>query len=314
MLTKEVNVFLQPDDMPQLDESWWAALLEEEAKEDLDANPVINFPGERFTDLDWEIIQIIYDNDEIITLKVSGYNRGGLLVQNEHIHGFLPVSHLVDMLGNATEEERVKLLPGYVGKMLQLKVIECVRSQDRVVFSERAALAGEGRRLQLFRTLHEGDRVVGTVTNVAEFGVFVDLGGVEGLIHLSELSWGRVHHPKDILQVGSQIDVLVLQVVEESSRVSLSYKRLRPNPWEKLVTQYQMGDVVQAVVTVIARFGIFARLDEGVEGLIHVSSINAAADSRKLKDHFRPGQTISVCIMNIDVARRRLGLALLDHY
>jgi small subunit ribosomal protein S1 len=313
MFDKQAGNRQQHNDVPQMDEGWWAAVLADDGKGEPGGELAVKFPGEGFPNLDWDFIQTIHDNDEIIKLEVRGYNRGGLLVQSDNIQGFVPISHLVDMPSNTGEEERVKLLPGYVGKMLQLKVIECEPSQDRVVFSERAALAGEGRRLQLFQTLHEGDRVIGTVTNVTEFGVFVDLGGVEGLIHVSELSWGRVQHPKDILQVGSQIDVLVLQVAEESSRVALSYKRLHPNPWEKLVAQYQIGDVVQAAVTAITRFGVFARLDEGVEGLIHISSIGTPAERRKLEDHFRPGQEVTVRILHIDVERRRLGLGLVEN-
>jgi small subunit ribosomal protein S1 len=313
MLDKQVGARQQHSDAPQMDEGWWAALLADDGNGEPGGETVVKFPGEGFLNLDWDLVQTIHDNDEIIDLEVRGYNRGGLLVQNESIQGFVPISHLVNMPSNTGEEERVKLLPGYVGKTLRLKVIECEPSQDRVVFSERAALAGEGRRLQLFQTLHEGDRVVGTVTNVTEFGVFVDLGGVEGLIHVSELSWGRVQHPKDILQVGSQIDVLVLQVAEESSRVALSYKRLHPNPWEKLVSQYELGDIVMAVVTSITRFGVFARLDEGVEGLIHISSITTQAERRKLEEHFQPGQEVKVRILHIDAERRRLGLGLIDN-
>ena len=312
MLDKKAGTRQQQNEIPQMDEGWWAAVLADDGNREPGQETAIKFPNEGFLNLDWEYIQSLHDNDDIIALEVRGYNRGGLLVQSEKIQGFVPISHLVDMPSNATEEERVKLLPGYVNKTLRLKVIECEPSQDRVVFSERAALAGEGRRLQLFQTLHEGDMVLGTVTNVTEFGVFVDLGGVEGLIHVSELSWGRVQHPRDILQVGNQIEVLVLQLAEESSRVALSYKRLHPNPWEKLVSQYKLGDVAQAEVTSITRFGVFARLDEGVEGLIHISSIGTPVERRKLEDKFQPGQIVQVRILHIDADRRRLGLGLLE--
>jgi small subunit ribosomal protein S1 len=312
MFDKQAGIRPQHNEVPQMDEGWWAAILSDEGNGEPGQETVVKFPTDGFLNLDWEYIQTIHNNDEIIELEVRGYNRGGLLVQSENIQGFVPISHLVDIPSNASEDERIKLLPGYVTRTLQLKVIECEPSQDRVVFSERAALAGEGRRLQLFQTLHEGDVVLGTVTNVTEFGVFVDLGGVEGLIHVSELSWGRVQHPKDILQVGNQIDVQVLQVTEESSRVALSYKRLAPNPWEKLISQHQLGDVVEAVVTSITRFGIFARLDEGVEGLIHISSIGTSVERRKLEEHYRPGQVVQVRILHIEAERRRLGLGLLE--
>ncbi|MCE1252752.1 MAG: S1 RNA-binding domain-containing protein [Anaerolineae bacterium] len=312
MLYNEESVH-QEGEVPEIDEGWWAAVL---ADESLGGEPAretsIKFPPEGFLNLDWEKIQAIHDNDEIISLEVKGYNRGGLLVQDEDVQGFVPISHLVDMPSNAKEEDRVKMLPAYVGKVLQLKVIECEPGQDRVVFSERAALAGEGRRLQLFQSLQEGDRIQGTVTNVTEFGVFVDLGGVEGLIHVSELSWGRVQHPRDILQVGNKIDVLVLQVSEESSRVALSYKRLHSNPWEQMLAQFQLGDEVNATITSITRFGVFARLDVGVEGLIHVSSIPQHVDKKRLEEFFRPGQKVQAKILHIDAERRRLGLGLVE--
>jgi small subunit ribosomal protein S1 len=312
MLYKEEDI--HPDgEMPEIDEGWWAAILADEGiSNDSPREVSVKFPNDGFLNLDWERIQAIHDNDEIVSLEVKGYNRGGLLVQNEDIQGFVPISHLVDMPSNAKEEERVKMLPGYVGKFLHLKVIECEPGQDRVVFSERAALAGEGRRLQLFQSLQEGDRIQGTVTNVTEFGAFVDLGGVEGLIHVSELSWGRVQHPRDVLQVGNKIDVLVLQVSEESARVALSYKRLHPNPWENMVSKYQLGDEVWGTITSITRFGVFARLEEGVEGLIHISSIPFNIDRRKLEECFEPGQSVQVKILHIDVERRRLGLGLVE--
>ena len=312
MLYNEESV-RQEGEVPEIDEGWWAAVLADEGLSGESTRETsIKFPTEGFLNLDWERIQTIHDNDEIISLEVKGYNRGGLLVQDDDIQGFVPISHLVDMPSNAREEDRVKMLPGYVGKLLKLKVIECEPGQDRVVFSERAALAGEGRRLQLFQSLQEGDKIQGTVTNVTEFGVFVDLGGVEGLIHVSELSWGRVQHPRDILQVGHRIDVLVLQVSEESSRVALSYKRLHANPWEVLLSQYQLGDEVLATITSITRFGVFARLEVGVEGLIHVSSIPQTVDKKRLEDYFKTGQTVQAKILHIDAERRRLGLGLVE--
>jgi small subunit ribosomal protein S1 len=190
-----------------------------------------------------------------------------------------------------------------------LKVIECEPSQERVVLSERAALAGEGRRKQLFRSLKTGEVVQGTVTNVTDFGVFVDLGGVEGLIHVSELSWGRVQSPSEVLKVGQEIKAIVLQVSEENARVALSLKRLFANPWEMLVDCYKPGDIVSAVVTSIMRYGAFARLDEGVEGLIHISSINLP-DQMDLDHYLTPGKPIQVRILHIDAERRRLGLGL----
>ena len=173
-------------------------------------------------------------------------------------------------------------------------------------------MAGKGSRKALFQTLKTGSIVNGIITNITDFGVFVDLGGVEGLIHVSELSWGRVQHPGEILALGQPIKVLVLQVSEESARIALSLKRLFRNPWESLAEMYMIGDVVSAIVTAITRFGVFARLEEGVEGLIHISSIQQGVGQKDLETMFTMGQSVTVKILHIDIERRRLGLGLVD--
>jgi small subunit ribosomal protein S1 len=297
---------------PEVDEGWWASILADEiAHADLDKDAVVKFaPHPVASKVNWEHVRTLYDHDEIVVMQVQGYNRGGLLVQGNGIQGFVPVSHLVDMPGGVDEEERRQILANYIGRLLELKVIECEPAQERIVFSERAALAGEGRRKQLFRVLKIGEVVSGTVTNVTEFGAFVDLGGVEGLIHVSELSWGRVQHPGEVLEIGQVVQTLVLQVSEESARVALSLKRLQSNPWETLVKRYKPGDVVPAIVTTIMRFGVFARLDEGVEGLIHISSVNLPQGVRELDKVLNAGQPVNVRILHIDAERRRLGLGL----
>lgn len=311
MLSKNIDPEVAAEN-PELDEGWWASILADEiAHADPDKDPVIKFaPHPAASKVNWEHVRTLYDHDEIVVMQVQGYNRGGLLVQGNGIQGFVPVSHLVDMPGGVDEEERRRILANYIGRLLELKVIECEPTQERIVFSERAALAGEGRRKQLFRVLKVGEVVSGTVTNVTEFGAFVDLGGVEGLIHVSELSWGRVQHPGEILEIGHVVQTLVLQVSEESARVALSLKRLQSNPWETLVKRYKSGDVVPATVTTIMRFGVFARLDEGVEGLIHISSVNLPQGVRELDKVLNAGQPVKVRILHIDAERRRLGLGL----
>jgi small subunit ribosomal protein S1 len=298
--------------MPQSDEGWWSSVLADEEASPVTGKEPIFRPSNQtmLTTVDWKIVQSLYEQDEVVELPVQGFNRGGLLVQNEGIQGFVPLSHLVDMPVGISDEERRTILASYLGRTLQLKVIECEPSQERVVLSERAALAGEGKRKLLFMTLKPGEIVKGTVTNVTEFGVFIDLGGVEGLIHVSELSWGRVQNPSDILKVNQEISAQVLQVSEENARVALSYKRLQPNPWEVLASTYQINDVVPATVTSIMKFGVFARLKEGVEGLIHISSIDPASDQVSLAARFFTGQNLTVRILHIDIERRRLGLGL----
>ncbi len=295
------------------DEGWWASVLADE--ELYAAKEVQTRSGNpnNHEDVDWDRIQRLFEDDEIVNLSVQNFNRGGLLVEGDGLQGFVPISHLIDVPQGIDEDQKQSFLSRYVSQTLSLKVIECEPSQERVVFSERAALAGQGRRKYLFNSLKQGDVVKGTVTNITDFGVFVDLGGLEGLIHVSELSWGRVQHPGDIVAIEQEVTAQVLQISEENSRVALSLKRLVPNPWETLANKYVPGDVVHAEVTGIARFGIFARLDEGVEGLIHISSINLPSPYSDFCEEFYPGQSITVRILQIEAQKRRLGLYLVSY-
>lgn len=303
----------QESDLPEsLDEGWWSAVLSDEESIVAPSREPANktTPQPAVTVVDWDFVQGVYERDEIITLRVQGFNRGGLLVQGKGIQGFVPVSHLIEMPTSPNEDDRRIILADYVDRTIDLKVIECDASQERIVLSERAALAGEGQRRALFETLREGSVMKGRITNVTDFGAFVDLGGVEGLIHVSELSWGRVQHPSDYVNVGDQVRVMVLQLNEEISRIALSMKRLGPNPWETLVDRYKPGDIVPATVTSLTRFGAFARLEEGVEGLIHISSMKLPPHYRSINQYLDVGQDVTVRILHIDIDRRRLGLGL----
>ena len=310
MLDKRGGFKVEDEPVPEIDEGWWAAILSDEnanllpRKEAVRAAPLLAAAV-----VDWDYALSVFQQDEVVTLEVNGFNRGGLLVQGEGIQGFVPVSHLIELASLDQEEERKKALAAYAGRKLSLKVIECEPEQERIVLSERAALAGDGRRKQLFESLQVGAIVLGTVTNVTDFGAFVDLGGVEGLIHVSELSWGRVQHPNQVLCVGEQIKVLILQVSEENARIALSLKRLQSNPWELLASTKQPGDLVKARVTSITRYGAFARLNEGVEGLIHISSLTLEP-GQVIEDLLVPGEMVEVEILHIDTERRRLGLGL----
>ncbi len=314
MGSKQTQAVPHPEVDLELDEGWWSSILADEDAAVSTRNESSSRNGNHSTvSVDWNQVKNCFDQDEVIELDVYGYNRGGVLVQCDSIQGFVPISHLVDIPSNPTEEEKTKVLANYVGRRLRLKVIECEPSQERVVLSERAALAGEGRRRQLFQSLKIGELVDGVVTNITDFGVFVDLGGVEGLIHVSELSWGRVAHPSEVLKISDRVKTMVLQVTEESARVALSLKRLFPNPWEQLARHYKPGDVVSATITDIMRFGAFARMEEGVEGLIHISSMELPTGKRQIDQFLQPGQPVQVRILHIDPERRRLGLGLVSY-
>src|SRR6266545_5143316 len=273
--------------MPSTDEGWWESVLAEERLHapvrppqptTAKPKPVLQEKAEAVQEVDlnrtdWEEVKELYANDRIITMKVIGHNRGGLLVETESISGFVPFSHLIELAGKDQEADRDMSLESYLGQSLSVKVIECVPEDGRVVFSERAALAEPGKRAELFHDLQTGSHVKGVVTNITDFGVFVDLGGVEGLIHISELSWGRVSHPNQIVKLGEEINVQVLDVSAERCRVALSLKRMTPNPWEHASTDFPVGSIHNAVITSVMSYGAFARIEAGVEGLIHASEM-----------------------------------------
>ena len=316
-MTNHKNNYQSP--MPVTDDGWWESVLAEDERHASasSSRPLIHPPVRHEAkpeevlkvQPDWAQVQELYRRDQIVALKVTGNNRGGLLVEGEGLYGFVPFSHLVEMAGRNDTPDREKFLNAYIGRTLSLKVIECVPEDGRIVLSERAALAEPGKRSELFHSLHAGERIQGTVTNITDFGVFVDLGGVEGLIHISELSWGRVTHPNQIVQMGQPIEVQVLDLSSERCRVALSIKRLLSNPWEKVATDFSVGQVLPATITSVLSYGAFARLELGVEGLIHASEM-LLEEGQNVKDVLSIGQPVQVRILHVDAAHQRMGLSL----
>ncbi len=252
---------------PPMDESWWAAVLKEDEAEHHSARPRHGgYSGEENGPLgtpeDWTWARQLYEADDTVELLVIGFNRGGLLVEARNLRGFVPVSHLVGLDPAASEAERGAQMAALVGTRMLLKVIEYDPERGRIVFSQRAALAGPGRRAELLNRLQAGERLHGDVTNVTRFGVFVDLGGVEGLVHVSELSWSRVRHPSDVTCCGQSLDVVVLSVDRELGRVALSVKKLLPDPWATVEERFQVGQIVEGVVTNVVKFGAFVCVGE----------------------------------------------------
>jgi small subunit ribosomal protein S1 len=301
---------------PELDESWWSAVMAEEEKQSGDTvhhtepepDRRVTHPG---SPEDWNWARELYDQDDVVELPIIGFNRGGLLVEARGLRGFVPVSHLIAVEPSFTEEQRSAVLEAMVDKKLALKVIEYDPDRGRLVFSERAAQAGPGRRVELLTKLHPGDKVSGKVTNITRFGVFIDLGGVEGLIHVSELSWGRVRHPEDVIECGEELEVQVLSVDREQDRVALSLKELLPDPWRDVEEHYSVGQTVEGQVTNVVKFGAFVGIEEGLEGLIHISEMG---DGNFLhpRNVVNEGETVRVRIIHIDADDRRLGLSLRD--
>lgn len=311
--------------MPVTDEGWWESVLAEERR--YSSHVSRTQPGTQSistavlkkeestqpavaVNVDWEHVKDLYRDDQILSMKVIGHNRGGLLVEGvDGLSGFIPLSHLVELAGKSDLLDRDISLEGYEGQVLNVKIIECAPEEGRVVFSERAALSGPGRRSELFQSLQAGSRIKGTVTNITDFGVFVDLGGVEGLIHISELSWGRVTHPNDIVKLGQEIDVQVLDLSAERCRVALSLKRLTKNPWERASTDFAEGQVLPAEITSVLSYGAFARLEVGVEGLIHATEMPLEAGQTP-RDILTAGQQVRVRVLHVDSGHQRMGLSL----
>lgn len=301
---------------PDLDESWWSAIMAEEEREveqivhrdEPEPDRRVTHPG---SPEDWNWARQLYDTDDVVELPIIGFNRGGLLVEARGLRGFVPVSHLVAVEPSLDESGRNAILEAMVDTELALKVIEFDPDRGRLVFSERAALAGPGRRVELLTNLHPGDKVRGQVTNITRFGVFIDLGGVEGLIHVSELSWGRVRHPEDVIDCGQELEVQVLSVDREQDRVALSLKELLPDPWNDVDQRYSVGQTVEGEVTNVVKFGAFVGVEDGLEGLIHVSEMG---DGNFLhpRNVVTEGEMVRVRIIHIDAEDRRLGLSLRD--
>lgn len=308
------------NEMPRVDDAWWEALLADEAKHvprhqktgGLDAQHVPNTQNQteqKNIPIDWEMVRQYYKSDRIIEIKVTGHNRGGLLVEGDGLSGFVPCSHLIEMTGTEPGDVREVNLEEYMGQALNVKIIECKPDEERVVFSERAALSEPGKRVELFESLEPGMEVKGTVTNITDFGVFIDLGGVEGLIHISELSWGRVSHPKQIVQMGDELKVQVLDFSVERCRVALSRKRLLPNPWEDSTDEFAEGKLVSATISNVLSYGAFANLDFGVEGLIHVTEM-PLEDGQSPYDILSEGQRVELRVLHVDTSRQRLGFSM----
>lgn len=260
---------------------------------------------------DWLRAEEFFKNGEIYKGKVSNRNKGGLVVPFGRISGFVPASQLVNMPRRLSYEEKMAKLAEFIGETLPLKVIEVNRRRRRLIFSERAALRQwrEQQKEQLMSELCEGDIRRGTVSSLCDFGAFVDLGGADGLVHISELAWHRVGHPREVLSVGDEVDVYILRLDYERKRIGLSIKRLQPDPWTLVDEKYHVGQLVRGKITNVVDFGAFARLEPGVEGLIHVSEL-AEGNIGHPSNVVKKGDELTLCIISVDASRRRIGLSL----
>jgi small subunit ribosomal protein S1 len=262
----------------------------------------INMGMQRY---DWEKARELLQSEEVASVNVTGFNKGGVLVRWKRLEGFIPSSHLTSV--NLSMDRR-DALNALIGDELHVKVIEVDQDRRRLIFSEREAQR-EWRMKQkarLLAELDEGDVVQGTVTGLRDFGAFVNIGGADGLIHVSELAWHRVDHPRDILQIGNEIDVYILNLDRQTNRIALSRKRLLPDPWDNAQSQYHEGQLVEGTVTNVVDFGAFVALDDGLEGLLHLSEMGDGS-LKEPYSYVQKNDRLTLRISHLEPEKRRVG-------
>jgi small subunit ribosomal protein S1 len=270
-------------------------------KEDAEGRLILSKKRARF-EIAWKAIEQAHEQSEPVTGRVIEVVKGGLIL-DLGVRGFLPAS-LVDI-------RRVQDLDEYLGQELRCKVIELNRSRNNVVLSRRAVLEDERKEMRqaILDKLSPGAVVEGTISNIVDFGAFVDLDGMDGLIHISELSWSHVNHPSEVLEIGQKVNVKVLDIDRDRQRISLGLKQTQTDPWQQVLESYSEGDVVQGKVTKVVTFGAFVEILPGVEGLVHISEL-AQHHVENPREVVSQGDTVNVRILEVDAERRRLSLSL----
>ena len=281
--------------------------------EDRNGNIVLSLTRAR-EEQDWRDAEALLASQDVYSGAVAGFNKGGLIVKLGNVRGFVPASQLGPSRrrrseGDTPEQKWARM----VGEPMQVKVIEVDRGRNRLILSERAA-AKESREAQKDRLLTEikaGDVRKGHVISLAEFGAFVDIGGADGLVHLSELSWKHITHPNEVLHVGQEVEVVVLNVDHERKRIGLSLKRREDDPWTLIQRKYAIGQLISGTITKLAKFGAFARVEgeDEIEGLIHVSELSDGHIEHP-REVVNEGQTLTLRVIKIEPDKRRMGLSL----
>lgn len=315
----KADAVVDPRELERLDKDFLIALSPGDpvralvvVPEDKDGNVVISLTRAQ-QEQDWHQAEDLLESQDVFEGVVTGFNRGGIIVRVGRVRGFVPASQLSGrwQAQQDTEVDPEQRWAKLVGQNMQLKVVELDRQRNRLILSERAAMRDwrKGQKDRLLSTLNKGDVLKGIVTSIADFGAFVDLGGADGLIHLSELAWHRIEHPSEVLRVGQTVDVYVMNVDEERKRIALSLRRLHPEPWSVIDQQYTVGQVLTAQITRLTAFGAFAKIDDAIEGLIHISEM---ADYRIAhpKEIVQEGDEVTVRVIRVDPQRRRIGLSL----
>jgi small subunit ribosomal protein S1 len=279
--------------------------------EDDNGNVVLSFKRAQ-EQLSWENADKLLETNSIIESKITGFNKGGLIVAVEGLRGFVPSSQVsalrrTQTTGDTPEQRWQKM----VGQPISVRVVEVDRERRRLILSERAASTESRQSLKerVLDELEQGKTYTGRVTSLANFGAFINVNGADGLVHLSELSWDHIEHPKEILEVGQEIKVKVINVDREKKRIGLSVRALQEDPWRSRVQKYSVGQLVEGMITRLTKFGAFARLDGDIEGLIHISEI-AEHRIEHPKEVLKEGETKSLRVIRIDADQHRIGLSL----
>ncbi|MBA3871207.1 MAG: S1 RNA-binding domain-containing protein [Anaerolineae bacterium] len=278
-----------------------------------DGGPLLSL-NRALEELDWRRAEEYRESQEVYESHVAGYNKGGLIVRFGRLRGFVPQSQIGSdrrrLLDGETPEERWGKM---VNETISVKVMEVDRARNRLILSERMAAreSRESRKEDLIGRLQVGEVRTGRVVSLVDFGAFVDIGGAEGLVHLTELSWKHITHPKEFLTVGQEVKAEVISIDPENKRIGLSMKRQEVDPWDTVAINYQIGQLVQGIVTKMTKFGAFVRLVDvpEIEGLVHISELSDQRVAHP-REVLQEGETVTLRVVKMDIEDRRLGLSL----
>jgi small subunit ribosomal protein S1 len=281
------------------------------ATEDENGNIVLSY-NRALEQKGWQLVEEMLESDESHEGEIEGYNKGGLIVPVHGLRGFVPASQVsfsrrAESSGDTPDQRWAKM----VGSPIVVRVIEVDRSRRRLILSERAASTETRQSLKerVIEELQEGEIRTGRVTSLADFGAFVNISGADGLVHLSEISWDRIQHPSEVLEVGQEVTVKIINIDKEKKRIGLSLRALVDDPWRKKVEKFRVGQLVEGVITRLTKFGAFARLEGDVEGLVHISEISDTRIEHP-KERLKEGEVVTLRIVRIDTDQRRIGLSL----
>lgn len=295
------NPDINPRDIVQEDQELDVYVIK---KDDGDGNVVLSLKRISMFK-DWDVLDDIYENKKRITVKTADVVKGGLIAYYNDIRGFIPASQLSLSYVNSLEK--------FSGQEYEVEIIELIKAKRKVVFSRKGILTVENAKVreELWAKLEKESKITGEVKRITNFGAFVDIGGADGLIHISELSWGRVTHPSEVVKVGETVEVVVLSANKEDGKISLSMKKAKENPWSIVEKNYKVGDVVNGKVVNMTDFGAFVELEPGIEGLVHISQI-AKERIEKPSDVLEEKKSYPVKIIELNLEEKRIKLSMKD--